>query len=269
MNSDRRHYALIIPACNEEACLGVMLDELRRKLAALGQRHDFTICVGVNGSTDGTADVADEHGVEVAVTPRRGYGHGCQAAIDHLRHEGVAPDAYIFMAADGANDPADLPRLLGAHADGYPFVLGCRTDGFRNVHGAMTLTHWVANLVLGAWCGLLTGRFFFDLGPFRLIERQLFDELEMGEWTYGWTIEPQILAARRRVPMIEVSVRERARLAGEQKVSGVGIRRTISVGAQILAAAWRARVRPLPGFARAALSARPSLLPNPKSACEP
>lgn len=269
MNSDRRHYAVIIPACQEEACLGVMLDELRRQLAAFGPRHDFTICVGVNGSTDRTAEVARGHGVHVAVTSRRGYGHGCQAAIDRLAHEGVLPEAYIFMAADGANDPADLSRLLAAHADGFPFVLGCRTDGFRNVYGAMTFTHWIANRVLGVWCGLLTGRFFCDLGPFRLIERPLFDAFALGEWTYGWTIEPQILAARRRVPMLEVSVRERARLAGEQKVSGVSIRRTISVGAQIFAAAWRARLRPLPGFSRAAVSARPSLLPNPKSACEP
>ena len=269
MNSDRRHYAVIIPACNEEACVGVMIDELRRKLAALGPRHEFTICVGVNGSTDRTAEVARGQGVEVAETSCRGYGHGCQAAIDHLEQKGVSSDAYIFMAADGANDPADLPRLLAAHADGFPFVLGCRTDGFRNVHGAMNFTHWVANLVLGAWCGLLTGRFFFDLGPFRLIERHLFREFELGELTYGWTIEPQILAAQRRVPMIEVSVRERARLAGEQKVSGVSIRRTISVGLQILAAGWRARLRPLPGSAQPPLSSRPSLLPNPKSACEP
>lgn len=269
MNSDRRHYAVMIPACQEEACVGVMIDELRRKLAAIGPRHKFTICVGVNGSTDRTAEVARTQGVEVAETARRGYGHGCQAAIDHLEQKGFSPDAYIFMAADGANDPADLPRLLAAHADGFPFVLGCRTDGFRNVHGAMNFTHWVANLVLGAWCGLLTGRFFFDLGPYRLIERELFAELELGEWTYGWTIEPQILAARRGVPMIEVSVRERARLAGEQKVSGVSIRRTISVGLQILAAGWRARLRPLPGAAQASPASRPSLLPNPKSACEP
>ena len=153
MNSARRHYAVIIPACQEEQCVGVMLDELQRKLAAFGPRHEFTICVGVNGSTDRTAEVARGHGVLVAVTPRRGYGHGCQAAIDHLAQEGVMPDAYIFMAADGANDPADLPCLLDAHADGFPFVLGCRTDGFRNVRGAMAFTHWVANRVLGVWCG--------------------------------------------------------------------------------------------------------------------
>ncbi len=269
MNSDRRHYAVIIPACQEEACVGVMIDELRRKLAAFGSRHEFTICVGVNGSTDRTAEVARGQGVEVVETSRGGYGHGCQAAMDHLEQYGVSPDAYIFMAADGANDPADLPRLLAAHADGFPFVLGCRTDGFRNVHGAMNFTHWVANLVLGAWCGLLTGRFFFDLGPFRLIERTLFREFELVERTYGWTIEPQILAAHRRVPMIEVSVRERARLAGEQKVSGVSIRRTISVGLQIFAAGWRARLRPLRGLSHPSLSPRPSLLPNPKSVCEP
>ena len=269
MKTERPHYAVIIPACNEEACLGTMLDELLQHVAALSDRYDFTLCVGVNATRDRSAEIAGDRGVEVAVTSQRGYGYGCQAAIDHLGQIGVSPDAYIFMAADGANDPAELSRLLAAHADGFPFVLGCRTDGFRNVRGAMTLTHWLANRVLGAWCGLLTGRFFRDLGPFRLIERTLFARLSLTEWTYGWTIEPQILAARLGVPMVELSVRERPRLAGEQKVSGVSIKRAMSIGAQILAAAWRARWSALPLFARLEQRAELPLLSNPKPAIEP
>ena len=79
-----------------------------------------------------------------------------------------APSAYIFFAAEGANDPADLARLLDAYARGSNFVLGCRTglrqSGNREVMG---WSHVVANRLLGAWCGLLTGRWFRDIGPLR------------------------------------------------------------------------------------------------------
>ena len=71
-------FAVIIPACDEEPCLGAVLAELRAALA--GQPH--LIAVGVNGSTDRTAAIARaHHGVLVAETSARGYGHGCRAAV--------------------------------------------------------------------------------------------------------------------------------------------------------------------------------------------
>jgi hypothetical protein len=72
--------------------------------------------------------------------------------------------------------------------------------------------------------------------------------------TYGWTIEPQIAAARLGATICEVAASERPRIAGEQKVSGVTWRRTFLIGCRILAAGWRARLR----FARSP-QAEPSL----------
>ncbi len=241
----RRHYAIIIPAQNEAEAIGPVLAELQDSLLALRDRAQWTICVGVNASHDRTAELARRAGAEVAVTPASGYGHGCQAAIDHLRNRGLFPDAYVFMAADGANDPRDLARLVAAHDEGFPFVLGCRTNGFRNAFSAMALTHVVANWILGTWAWVMGGRFHLDLGPFRLVERELFERLALQEWTYGWTIEAQVLAGRLGVETEEISVRERPRRAGKQKVSGVNLRRTLEVGAFIFAAGWRARARAL------------------------
>lgn len=253
----RRSYAIILPVHNEEESLGRVLAELQQHLATLADRADWTICAGLNACTDRSIHVARAAGVEVAETPLAGYGHGCRAAIEQLENQGVVADAYIFVAADGANDPRDLARLLDAHDDGIPFVVGCRTDGFRNVKGAMTLTHLLANWTLGAWVGLLTGKWYHDLGPFRLIERTLFHRLHLAELTYGWTIEAQILAARMGVPSREVSVRERARIAGQQKVSGVNLPHTLRVGALILMAGWRARRREVPAPAPVVLPVGP------------
>ncbi len=62
--------AIIIPACNEEACIGPVLDEL---LVAI-DRDKFAVAVGVNGSTDRTAEIARARGVFVSEREQRGYG---------------------------------------------------------------------------------------------------------------------------------------------------------------------------------------------------
>ncbi len=243
-----RRIALILPACHEEETIGPVLDELRDKLDG---RWEWMVAVGVNGSPvgqDRTAQFARRHSSHpiVAETLTRGYGYGCQAAIDRLEQIGMEPDAFIFFAADGANDPLDLTRILDTYEHGNDFVLGCRTSGWRDENlTVMGWSHVLANRLLGAWCGLLTRRRFHDIGPLRLIERGLFHRLSLREWTFGWTIEAQVVAARLGASMKEVPVRERRRLAGQQKVSKVSWRRTLSIGWQIALAGWRAKRRSL------------------------
>jgi hypothetical protein len=101
----------------------------------------------------------------------------------------------------------------------------------------------LANFVLGSWCGLLTGRWFRDLAPLRLIERRLFEALAPQEMTFGWTIEAQVGAAMFGAAIGVVPAHERQRMAGEQKVSGVTWRRSFLIGVRIFMAGWRARLR--------------------------
>jgi hypothetical protein len=230
--------AIIIPACNEEPCLGRVLDEL---LAAIDPEK-FVVAVGVNASTDRTAEIARGRGVRVAETPKRGYGYGCQSAIESLVTVAPQVRAYIFFAGDGASDPGDLATLVEAYEQGHTFVLGARTGLLRNWR-TMRLSHVIANFAVALWCGLLAGRWFKDLAPLRLIDRRLFEAIAPREMTFGWTIEPQIAAARLGASICEVPANERPRLAGTQKVSGVTWRRTFAIGCRILAAGWRARLR--------------------------
>ena len=142
-------FAIIIPACDEAACIGAVLDEF----LATVDPEKFVIAVGVNGSSDATAQIARQRPVLVAETERRGYGHGCQAAIDLTNNLFPAIRAYVFCAGDGATDPRDLRSLVAAFEQGYDFVLGSRTKRVRNWR-TMTLRHLVANAALGLWCGL-------------------------------------------------------------------------------------------------------------------
>ncbi len=229
-------FAIIIPACDEAECIGAVLAEFVKAI----DPEKFVIAVGVNGSSDPTAQIARQHPVLVAETGRRGYGHGCQVAIDLTNNLFPSIRGYIFCAGDGATDPRDLRPLVTAFEQGYDLVLGSRTQGLRNWR-TMTLRHLLANAALGLWCGALCGRIFSDLGPLRMISRRLFERIAPQEMTFGWTIEAQIAAARLGAAICEIPVSERRRLGGRQKVSGVTWQRTLSVGCQILVAAQRTR----------------------------
>lgn len=231
-------FALIIPACDEEACIGQVLDEISVVL----DPEKFIAIVGVNGSSDKTAELARAHGALVAETPQRGYGFGCQSAIDLVGETLPSVRAYIFLAADGASDPRDVAKLVAAYEQGYTFVLGARTGQVSNWR-TMRVSHVIANFTVALWCGILAGRWFQDLAPVRLIDRKLFEAIAPREMKFGWTIEPQIAAARLGAAIIEVPARERPRLAGKQKVSGVTWRRTFLIGCRILTAGFRARMR--------------------------
>jgi glycosyltransferase involved in cell wall biosynthesis len=251
-------FAIIIPACDESACIGPVLDEL---LGAVDP-DKFVVAVGVNGSSDATAEIARQSPVLVAETERRGYGHGCQAAIDLTKELFPSIRAYIFYAGDGATEPRDLRRLTAAFEQGYEFVLGSRTRRFGNWR-TMTVSHMIANAALGLWCGLLGGHRFSDLGPLRMITRRLFEKIAPREMTFGWTIEAQIAAAKMGATICEIPVNERRRLAGRQKVSGVNWRRTLSIGCQIVAAGgrtWRNFCPASPATATA--TPRPALVPS-------
>jgi hypothetical protein len=180
--------------------------------------------------------------VWVAETRERGYGYGCQSAIDLLGNVLPPVRAYIFLAGDGASDPRDVRRLVDAFEQGFTFVLGARTAQLRNWQ-TMSVSHVIANFAVALWCGVLAGRWFKDLAPVRLIERNLFEAIGPREMTFGWTIEAQVAAARLGAAICEVPASERPRLAGQQKVSGVTWRRTVAIGCQILAAGWRTRLR--------------------------
>ncbi|MEP6955755.1 MAG: glycosyltransferase family 2 protein [Chthoniobacterales bacterium] len=252
--------AVIVPACNEEACLGAVLVEL---LAALDPGK-YVVAVGVNDSFDRTAQIARKYPVLVGETRERGYGHGCRAAIEAVTKAWPDVGAYVFFAGDGASDPHDIGRLVAAYERGSQMVLGART-GRRANWRTMGFSHVLANVALACWCGLLTGRRFTDLAPLRLIERRLFEAIEPREMTFGWTIEAQIAAAMLGATIEEVSAKERSRLAGEQKVSGVTWRRTVLIGCRILAAGWRTRTRSARVAAAASLAAAPEMLPQSQS----
>jgi glycosyltransferase involved in cell wall biosynthesis len=203
--------AVIIPARNEEIPLPGVIAEIPPRSA------DLVIVVD-NGSTDRTAEVAQQAGALVVHEPRAGYGYACAAGVRVAAEQ--AAQVLVFLDADGSFDPAQIASLLAPIEDGdADLVLGSRPAGGMEP-GAMPPHARFGNWLVARLMRLLYGLRVTDLGPYRAIRLDLLSRLKMREVTYGWPTEMMVKAARLDARIAEVPVRYRVRRGGRSKVSG-------------------------------------------------
>ncbi|HWQ34982.1 MAG TPA: glycosyltransferase family 2 protein [Blastocatellia bacterium] len=233
-----KRITVIIPALNEARSIGQVI-------AAIPRWVD-DIIVADNGSTDGTAEVARQHGARVVTAAQRGYGAACLAGIAALPREGAtADDVVVFLDGDYSDHPEEMHRLtdpiLRGEAD---LVAGSRTLGACEA-GALTPQQRFGNWLACALIGLFWGRRYSDLGPFRAVRAATLDALQMRDTGYGWMVEMQIKATRAGWRIAEVQVSYRCRI-GRSKISGT-VKGVIGAGAKILWTIFRyALVPPTP-----------------------
>lgn len=203
-----------------------------------------------NGSSDGTAAVADRCGARVVREERRGYGRACLAGMRELTN----PDIVVFLDGDNSDHPDRIAELIEPIlADRADFVVGSRTLGSAE-KGALSLAQRWGNRLAAALLNRLFPVKFTDLGPFRAVRWDVLQSLDMQDKSYGWTVEMQIKAAFQGRRVLEVPTPYRKRHAGKSKVSG-DVRGVILASTYILfyivAAAWqslRARFQIPPRF---------------------
>ena len=120
MDGTRPRVAAIIPAWNEAAAIGQVIAAIPPGLV------DVLIVVD-GGSSDGTDAVARAAGATVVGQERPGYGAACAAGVRAAQAAGAT--VLVFLDGDYADDPADLPLVLGPIlADTADLVLGGRLD---------------------------------------------------------------------------------------------------------------------------------------------
>ncbi|MGD2147376.1 MAG: glycosyltransferase family 2 protein [Anaerolineae bacterium] len=200
--------SVIIPALNEEASIGSVLATIPRNTVS-------EVVVVDGGSTDATVAIAQATGARVIREPRPGYGRACAAGVTAARG-----DIVLFLDADGADDPAEIPTLLAPLQSGKTdLVLGSRLAG-DVAPAAMPWHQRFGNWLAARLVRLLYGLPLTDLSPFRAIHRQSLLTLALEDLTYGWPTEMIVKAARRGLRIVEVPVRYRPRIGGRSKISG-------------------------------------------------
>src|SRR4051812_19394669 len=157
--ADRPRVSVVIPCLNEAASIEECVTRAFQVFQSSGIPGE--VVVADNGSTDGSAELAERAGARVVREPRRGYGSAYLAGF------GAARGEYIVMGdADLTYDFREIPRFLKELEDGAQLVMG---DRMSNIHpGAMPWMHkYIGNPLMSraqrvffrtgvndAWCGM-------------------------------------------------------------------------------------------------------------------
>ncbi len=204
---------VVIPALNEAQCVEQVIIDIRT-LSYLNTSIIDEIVLCDNGSIDATASIAMQAGAQVECQAIKGYGIACLTALAAMK----PVDIVLFINADGAEIIEQSVQLLDEVIAGADLVIGSRILG-ENDAGAMYLHQYIGTRVVVSLINFIWRQKLTDLGPFRAIRSDVLKVLDLKDQDFGWTVEMQVQAIRKKFISIEVAINTR-RSISHSKVSG-------------------------------------------------
>jgi len=124
-----------IPCYNEASTIGKVVDDFKRLFLKA------RIVVIDNASTDGTAEIAKQHGAEVIKEPRKGKGNAVQRLFREVHSD------YLIMVDGDDTYPAEeaLKLIATIEKEGGDTIVGRRTSD--DVEAFKTLHTWANKLL--------------------------------------------------------------------------------------------------------------------------
>ena len=216
---------VIIPALNEEDAIAKVIQDIPKDIVE-------EVIVVDNGSNDKTVEFAERAGATVLTESLRGYGAACLKGIKYVKENYPDTPIIVFLDADYSDHPEELPQVIAPILqDDVDMVIGSRALG-ESEKGSLTPVQAFGNWLSAVLLRIIYRAHFTDLGPFRAIKLDKLLELNMQDKNYGWTVEMQVKAAKKKLKFTEVPVKYRNRI-GTSKVSGT-VKGSILAGYKIL-----------------------------------
>lgn len=210
----RGKVAVLVPAYNEAENIGYVLDLMPEEVCGM----PIEVLVVDDGSRDGTADVAAEHGATVARhVINRGGGAALRTGYRLMVESGA--EVVVTLDADGQHLPAEMERLVKPILDGEVDVAhGSRVLGQadRN-HLARELGIVFFNRLVSA----ITRTKVSDCSNgYRAVRTTVLPQLVLRQEQFH-TSEFMIEAIKRGIPAKEVPITVERRLHGHSKKPAV------------------------------------------------
>jgi glycosyltransferase involved in cell wall biosynthesis len=204
----------IVPALNEEASIGGVIEEIRAFDAS------FVVVVIADGSTDRTAEVAAEHGACVLRLPfNLGIGGAVQTGFRYAWEQGA--QIVVRVDGDGQHDPAELGAVLAPVLAGHADVaVGSRfvgTDGYRSSRArrvGIRVLAWTVSAIVRQ-------RVTDPTSGFQALNRKAL-ALFAADYPHDYPeVEATVMAHRCRLRMQEVPVTMRERGGGRSSINAL------------------------------------------------
>jgi glycosyltransferase involved in cell wall biosynthesis len=192
--------SVVIPCLNEANSLAFCVDKAINAFRASGLAGE--VIVADNGSTDGSIQIAEEHGARVVHVPERGYGAALRAGIAAARGPLI-----IMGDADDSYDFTDVPRFVEKLREGYEIVMGNRFRGGIQPGAMPRLHQYFGNPGLTAILNL-----FFHVGigdsycGMRGFTRALYDKLDVRSSGMEFALEMIIKAGQIGAKISEIPI---------------------------------------------------------------
>ena len=158
-----------LPALNEAETIGAVLDGIPTRLPGIDSVR--TIVVD-DGSSDGTAQIAQRHGAmvvrhKVNLGTGRAFVSGVSAALR------AGADIIVSMDADGQFRGEDIARLAAPIVEGRADVVLCSRFANGNLIGSMPMTKRAGNALLTGAISWIASTPFTDVScGFRAMSRE-------------------------------------------------------------------------------------------------
>ncbi|MFH1225934.1 MAG: glycosyltransferase family 2 protein [bacterium] len=208
---DNKPVSIIVPAFNEEANIGALLNNLLAAVKAAGLA--FEVIVVDDGSIDRTAEIAGQAGVKVVKQDRnRGYGSALKAGISQAQF-----DIILIVDADGTYPVQKIPELAALIGD-YDMAVGARVGN----HVKIPLLRRPAKWLLNKYANFLVKEKIPDLNSgLRAFKKDVFEKFRglMPEgYSFTTTITLAFLSNNCRVKYLPIDYYKRG---GRSKIKPI------------------------------------------------